>query len=107
MSQLPKPPKAFSKFVQRFPKLGKAWELLGEEGNEGPLDEKTARLIKLGIAIGAMKEGSVHAAVRKALAKGVTKEEMEQIVALTAGTLGLPTSVAVYSWINEELEKRK
>jgi hypothetical protein len=28
---------------------------------EGPLDAKTARLVKLAVAVGAMREGAVHA----------------------------------------------
>lgn len=32
---------------------------MGDASFEGPLDEKTQRLIKLGIAIGAMRGGAV------------------------------------------------
>jgi hypothetical protein len=32
MSQLPKPPDAYVEFTHRFPKIGKAWEMLGEGG---------------------------------------------------------------------------
>jgi alkylhydroperoxidase/carboxymuconolactone decarboxylase family protein YurZ len=53
------------------------------------------------VAIGAMREGSVHASARKALAAGITREEMDQVVALAAGTLGMPSTVAVWSWIRE------
>ena len=52
MSKLPKPPQTYSEFTSRFPKLNQAWDLIGQAGDEGPLDEKTRRLIKLGIAIG-------------------------------------------------------
>ena len=34
MSQLPKPPDAYLAFTRRFPKIGKAWEMLGPEMNE-------------------------------------------------------------------------
>lgn len=101
----PLPPEAYKKFVQRYPELGQAWELLAKGGKKGPLDEKTARLIKLGIAIGAMREGAVHSSVRKALALGIKKEEIEQVVALGAGTLGLPSTVAVYTWVCDSAEK--
>ncbi|MDE3245009.1 MAG: carboxymuconolactone decarboxylase family protein [Acidobacteriota bacterium] len=100
-NKFPKPPSAYSDFVARFPKLGQAWDLLAEGGKQGPLDERTARLVKLAIAIGAGKEGAVHASVRKALAIGITLEEMEQVVALSAGTLGLPTAVAAHTWVKE------
>ncbi len=104
MSLEPKPPEAYKKFVQRYPELGRAWEILAQEGKSGPLNEKTARLIKLGIAIGAMREGAIHSSVRKALALGIKKEEIEQVVALAAGTLGLPSTVAVYTWIGDEMK---
>ena len=103
MSNIPKPPAAYDKFVSRFPKIGEAWELISEAGREGPLDEKTARLAKLAIAVGAMREGAIHANVRKALAIGITRAEIDQIIALSAGTLGLPSAVAVFSWVNERL----
>ena len=95
----PKPPPAYQAFVDRFPKLGAAWELLTEGGQEGPLDEKTIRLVKFAIAAGALREGAVHSAARKALAVGVSLEELEQVIALAAPTIGLPSAVAVYTWI--------
>jgi len=104
MSQTPEPPKAYRAFVTRFPKLGQAWDLLGEAGSEGPLDPRTARLLKLAIAIGAGREGAVHASARKALAMGIPAAEMEQVVALAAGTLGLPATVAAHRWILDVTE---
>lgn len=104
MSKLPKPPRTYKDFIARFPKLNQAWDLIGQAGDDGPLDEKTRRLIKLGIAVGAQREGAVHASVRKGLAQGVTKEEMEQVVALAAGTIGLPTAVAAFTWIRDITE---
>lgn len=101
----PQPPKTYEKFVERYPKLAEAWEKIGEAGREGPLDGRAARLIKLAVAIGAMREGAVHSGVRKALASGITIEELEQVVALAAGTLGLPSTVAVFSWIHDEIDK--
>jgi alkylhydroperoxidase/carboxymuconolactone decarboxylase family protein YurZ len=86
--------------VKRFPKLGEAWEAVHEAGRDGPLDARTARLVKLGIAVGAMREGAIHSSVRKALAEGITRQEIEQVVALAAGTLGLPSTVAVHTWIS-------
>jgi alkylhydroperoxidase/carboxymuconolactone decarboxylase family protein YurZ len=101
----PKPPKTYEAFVQRYPKIGQAWEAIAEAGKEGPLDEKTVRLVKLALAIGALREGAVHANVRKALSMGITREEIEQVIALAAGTLGLPATVAVFSWIEDRFER--
>lgn len=104
MSSQPKPPQAFRDFTKRYPKLAEAWELINEEGESGPLDARTARLIKLGIAIGAMRQGAVHSGVRKARAMGIEPEELEQIVALAAGTLGMPSTVAVHCWVRDVLD---
>jgi alkylhydroperoxidase/carboxymuconolactone decarboxylase family protein YurZ len=100
-----KPPETYQAFVKRFPKLGQAWESIAEAGKEGPLDGKTVRLLKLAVAIGALREGAVHAGVRKAIANGISREEIEQVITLAAGTLGLPATVAVYSWVEEVLAR--
>lgn len=106
MARLKRPPKSFDEFVHRFPKLGKAWELLGEAGEEaGPLDRKTQRLVKLALAIGTRQEGAVHSGVRKAMAVGVSESELEQVVALAASLIGLPGSVAALGWVREEVVK--
>lgn len=104
MSQHTPPPKTYRKFVAAHPELGKAWQLMRDAEAQGPLDEKTARLIKLGIAVGAMREGAVHSNVRKALADGITPEELEHVVALAASTLGMPSTVAIFSWVHDVLD---
>ncbi len=65
------------------------------------MDEKTVRLVKLAIAIGALREGAVHSNVRKALSAQVSADEIEQVVALAAGTLGFPSTVAVFCWTQD------
>jgi len=102
----PRPPKTYEEFVQRFPELGQAWDQIAEAGRRGPLDERVQRLIKLAVAIGAMREGAVHASVRKATAHGITAGEIAQVIALGAGTIGLPSTAAVYSWIRDILGEK-
>ena len=106
MSEAPKLPRTYQAFMKRFPKIGQAWELMREEENDGPFDEKTMRLLKLAVAVGGMKEGAVHSSVRKARTAGATDEEIEHLLALAASTLGLPPTVAVYSWVLDELQGR-
>jgi alkylhydroperoxidase/carboxymuconolactone decarboxylase family protein YurZ len=103
MRSEPKPPRTYEAFIKRFPRLHEVWEALAEAGKEGPLDEKRARLIKLAVAVGALREGAIHASVRKALAGGTTVEEIEQVIALAAGTIGMPATVAVFSWVEDLL----
>lgn len=99
MQNLPKPPEAYERFIAAYPHLKVAWDAIHEAGKQGPLDERTIRLIKLAVAAGAMREGAVRSSARKALASGVTQEEIAQVVALAAGVLGLPSTVAVHSWL--------
>jgi alkylhydroperoxidase/carboxymuconolactone decarboxylase family protein YurZ len=101
MATLPKPPKTYTHFIKRFPHLGKAWDSINDAGQNGPLDEREQRLIKLAVAIGAMREGAVHSSVRKGLAMGIGEEEIDQVVALAAGVLGLPSTVAVWTWVRD------
>jgi 4-carboxymuconolactone decarboxylase len=103
MSNHPRPPETHEAFVTRYPKLREAWEQIHAAGEEGPLDAKTVRLVKLAIAVGALREGAVHSNTRKAVSEGIAVEELEQVVALAAGTLGLPSTVAVYSWLRDHL----
>jgi len=56
--------------------------------------------------MGAMREGAVHSAVRKARAAGVTRADIEQVVALAASTVGFPSAVALHSWCLDTLDSR-
>ena len=98
-----RPPAAHQRFVRRFPKLGEAWDLVNEEGRRGPLDAKTQRLVKLAIAVGALRQGAVHSGVRKARDAGASLAEMEQVVALAASTVGFPAAVAAWNWVHDEV----
>lgn len=101
-----KPPKVYDEYVARFPALSKAWEDMGAAAREdGTLDDRECRLVKLGLSIGAQRQGAVQAAVRQARAAGVTVEEIEQTAALAATTIGVPASVAAWSWIRDALKR--
>ena len=101
MASLPESPQAHKDFVRRYPKLAHAWELIASAAQEGTLDEKTVRLLKLATAMGTLREGAVHSSVRKALAQGITRAEIEQVVAVAAGSLGMTSVVAVYTWVQD------
>lgn len=101
-----KPPKTYEDFVSRFPTLGKAWDLLRKESRQaGPLDERTLHLVKVAITVGAQREGALHSAVRRALAAGVSGEEIEQVIATAASTIGLPSTVAAWTWARDVLKR--
>jgi 4-carboxymuconolactone decarboxylase len=98
-------PRNYDEFTKRFPKLGQAWEMLSAGALEaGPLDEKTLRLVKLGIAVGSMQEGAVHSAVRRARNAGIPAEAIEQVIASSASTIGLPRAAAAWTWVRDVIE---
>lgn len=99
-------PRRYREFLARFPKLGEAWELT-REGAKGPLSSETVLLVKLAIAIGALREGAVRSSVRKCVAAGVSREAIDQVIALAAATLGFPATVAAFSWAGDVLDKPK
>lgn len=100
-------PKAVNDFRKRHPEIWKAFNELGERCHEaGPLDEKSRRLVKLALCIGAGLEGGTHSAVRNALKSGVTPEEMDQVAILAISTLGLPAATRAMTWIDDISRKK-
>lgn len=105
MPQLPKP---FLEFKRMNPALVRAYEQLGEAAAEaGPLDPKIRELVKLGMAIGARLEGATHSHARRARENGATPAEIRHVVALAAPTVGFPTTVAAFTWVEEVLAGKR
>jgi alkylhydroperoxidase/carboxymuconolactone decarboxylase family protein YurZ len=105
---MPELPKSFRQFTGENPAVTRAYEALGEAcAKAGPLDERTRELVKLGMAIGGRLEGAVHSHARRALTAGATSAQIRHVVALAAPTVGFPTTVAAYTWVEEVLAKRR
>ena len=105
MGQLPKP---YQQFARENAAVVKAYETLGEAcAKAGPLDAKTRELVKLGMAIGGRLEGAAHSHTRRALEAGATPREIRHVVALAAPTLGFPTAVAAFTWVEDLLAKAR
>jgi len=101
-------PNIYKEFQQQFPEIAKAYDELALKCHGwGPLDEKTRRLIKLGIAIGLSSEGGVRSHARRALAEGVTTDELRHAVLLAFTTAGFPTMIAAMKWVDEVIDKHK
>ena len=61
-------PEIYQEFRQQFPEIAAAYGDLAVKCHEaGPLDEKTRRLVKLGVAVGVNSEGGVRSHARRAL----------------------------------------
>jgi 4-carboxymuconolactone decarboxylase len=98
-------PTVYVNFRSRFPDVAQALDGTAVAVDAaGPLDERTKRLVKLGLAVGALAEGAVRSNVRKSLAAGVTVEEIEQVVLLALTTRGFPAVVAAWGWVREVVD---
>jgi AhpD family alkylhydroperoxidase len=99
-----KVPQHYMKFKEDYPEIAEAYEKMGNAVHtSGPLDDKSRALIKLALSTGAGLEGAVHSHTRKALEKGLTKEEIRQVVLLSLPTIGLPRMMAALSWVEDIL----
>jgi AhpD family alkylhydroperoxidase len=98
-------PSGASRLAERHPKVWAAYEQLGAAvANEGPLDAKTRRLVKLALSIGKESEGAVHSHARRALTEGITAQELRHVMLLSIPTLGLPAAVKALTWIDDIVE---
>ena len=97
-------PDVYTEFRRRFPDVAAALDRLGGAVDSvGPLDDRTARLVKLGLAVGAESPGAVRSNARKARSAGATPDEIRQVAALAITTCGFPSAIAAIGWIDEVL----
>jgi len=100
---MPKPGELNERFRLDYPGIWNAFAHLAEEcHNAGPLDERTPRLVKVALSLGAGLEGATHSAVRHAREGGVTREELDHIAVLGITTLGFPAAMRALSWLDDE-----
>ncbi len=99
-------PFSYKRFKKEFPELEREYDRLAKKCHaSGPLNEKTRRLIKLGIAIGSESEGAVKSHARRAMAFGITPKEIRHAVLLGLTTIGFPKMIAALNWIQEAFEE--
>jgi alkylhydroperoxidase/carboxymuconolactone decarboxylase family protein YurZ len=95
-------PSGAGEVAKAYPAVWEAYAALGKACSEaGPIDGRTARLVKLALAIGALSEGAVHSHTRRALEEGLTPDELKQVALLAIPTLGFPQGVKVLTWIED------
>jgi alkylhydroperoxidase/carboxymuconolactone decarboxylase family protein YurZ len=95
-------PSGAAEVARTYPQVWEAYAALGQACAEaGPLDGRTLRLVKLALAIGASSEGAVHSHARRAVAEGMSKEELRQVALLAIPTLGFPQGVKALTWIED------
>lgn len=99
-------PDSIVRFKQKYPEVWEAFATLGQRCHEtGPLDERSRRLVKLGIAVALRHEGAVHSAARNAARSGITAEQMHHVALLAITTIGWPAAYAAMTWIDDALDR--
>src|ERR687891_69478 len=100
-------PDVYQHFERAFPHIHSAHQDLAKACYEGgPLDERAARLVKLGIALGAQAEGAVRSHARRALSEGESREEVRHVGLLALTTIGFPHTIAGLRWIEKTGRRR-
>jgi alkylhydroperoxidase/carboxymuconolactone decarboxylase family protein YurZ len=96
-------PEKIEEFRKQSPAVWDAFAALASACHEqgGPLDERTRRLVKLGLAMGSQHEGAVRSAARHALESGCALEELRHAAILGITTLGWPAAYAALRWIED------
>lgn len=98
-------PGFYKTFIERYPDVGAAYTALGSACKQaGPLDDKTAELVKLGISIGAGLSGATRAHTRKARDAGATDEEVVHAVLMATTTIGFPAMMRGMAWVRDVIE---
>lgn len=104
---MPKPPKFYEQFVKKHPHVAGKYEELGDAVHgQGPLTDRDRALVKLAISGSHLFSSAFKAHIRKAIATGVSREEIEHLVLLFLPTIGFPTMMAAMGIVNEQLEKK-
>jgi alkylhydroperoxidase/carboxymuconolactone decarboxylase family protein YurZ len=95
-------PEVVEEFARRYLGVWEAYNQLGHvTAAAGPLDERTQRLVKLALAVGAGLRGAVRSHTRRGLAAGLSRAEIEQVALLAVTTTGWPSAFAAFSWLSE------
>lgn len=100
-------PGAYRRLGQEHPEVIERYEALAEAIRAaGPLDAKTASLVKLAIALASNLEGGTHSAVRKALEVGCSREELLHVALLGTTTMGFPAMMRARSWVLDVVDAK-
>lgn len=104
---LPKPPRFYEEFTEKYPQVAAKYEALGNAVHDtGPLSERDRALIKLAISGSHLFSSAFKAHIRKAMTCGITRQEIEHVVLLFLPTVGFPSMMAALGIVDEQLSKK-
>lgn len=95
-------PGAYRRLKVQYVDYMNAVEALGVAvRSAGPLEDKVTQLVQLGAAAAIRSEGAIHSHVRRALALGVSAEEIRHALISVTSTIGFPNVSAALSWAED------
>jgi 4-carboxymuconolactone decarboxylase len=98
-------PRSYNRFKEKYPEIGARYEELGHAvHHNGPLSERERALVKLAISGSQLYHSAFKAHIRKAIAAGLTRAEIEHVALLMLPTVGFPTMKAALGLIEEQFE---
>src|SRR5690606_20961013 len=104
----PKPPRFYERFVKKYPAVAGKYEELGDAVHGiGPLSDRDRALIKLAISGSHLYGSAFKAHIRKAVASGISRNEIEHLALLFLPTVGYPTMMADMVIVEEQLQEKK
>lgn len=104
---MPAPPKFYEQFVKKYPSVAAHYEKLGDAVHgQGPLKDRDRALIKLAISGSHLYSSAFKAHIRKAIASGISREEIEHLVLLFLPTVGFPAMMAAMGIVEEQFSKK-
>jgi alkylhydroperoxidase/carboxymuconolactone decarboxylase family protein YurZ len=91
--------KIFSQFKKEFPEIHQQHEALGKAVHQtgGPLSEQSRWLIKIVISAACNHKRALETHFHKAIAAGVTEEEIKHALLLLIPTAGFPAFMKSYA----------
>ena len=101
-------PKSIKSFKTFFPKAWEAYDMLEDACyQDGPLGEKTCRLIKMAVTASALMERSTKVHVQLALEAGASEAEIRQAMLMILTSRGFPGTVIALQWADEVFEDKR
>jgi len=101
-------PDFYERFLENFPEVGRTYnELSAACKSAGPLDARTAELIKIGVSIGGRLRGATRSHTRRALKAGASQEEIRHAVLMATTTIGFSGMMTGLAWVEEVFQEER
>lgn len=98
--------RAWQRLSARYPEVATAYAALREACQQaGPLDARTAALVRLAVSVGAGATRTLHAHTRKALAHNIPPDELRHVALVALPTIGLPATLEALKRIEQSIEE--